>query len=67
MPAPLPDDLQHLRNLIDGVKVNQCEKVLRRIIKSAADSAPTADVIRIAETILRCGVEQSESQWSMRN
>jgi len=59
--------LQHLRNLIDGVKVNQCENVLRRIIKTAADKAPTADLVRIAETILRCGIDQAESKWASRN
>lgn len=62
--SDLPDDLQHLRNLIDGVKQNQCENVLRRIVKTAADTAPTADIIRIAETILQCGIDVSKS---MRN
>ena len=55
----LPDSLEHLRNLIGGARnePNHCESLLRDVIKSAADEAPTADVIRIAEFILQRGIE----------
>lgn len=53
----LPRELQHLQNLIEGAKTNDCEALLRNIIKSAADKAPAADVIRIAQTILDCGIQ----------
>lgn len=53
----LPDGLQHLKNIIDGAKTNHCASLLRGIIKQAADSAPGNDIIRIAETILQCGID----------
>jgi len=67
--APLPEELQHLRNIINCAKnqPNYSEETLRRIIKLAADNAPAVHVIRIAETILQCGIEIEESAWSERN
>lgn len=55
----LPDGLQHLQNIINGAKnqPNHCESLLRKIIKQAADDAPRADVIRIAEAVLQCGID----------
>jgi len=53
----LPDGLQHLKNIIDGAKTNHRMSLLRGIIKHAADSAPGNDIIRIAETILQCGID----------
>jgi len=55
--APLPDELQHLRNLIDSAKENHSFAVLRKVIKKAADEADERGVIRLAETILQCGIE----------
>lgn len=67
--VPLPDELQYLKNLIGGAKnePNYCEMTLRDIIRDAADAAPTAHVIRLAETILQCGIDIERSKWCRRN
>lgn len=55
----LPEELQHLRNLIDAARANHRINTLRNIIKNAADEAPAADVIRMAEMIFQRGAEMS--------
>ena len=68
MRAPkLPDQLQHLQNIIDGAKRNDDVDILRIIIKSAADEAPAADVIRMAECVLQRGIEIETSKRAERN
>lgn len=47
-----PEDVQHLQNLVNAAKANHSVSVLRSVIKSAAEEASAADVIRIAEFIL---------------
>lgn len=64
---PLPSELQTLRNLIEDAKSDVTVRVLRTLIKSAADRAPAADVVRIAETILQCGIEIERGKWATRN
>ena len=63
----LPHELQHLRNMIDKAKSDVSIRVLRKAIKSAADHAPAADVIRIAETILQCGIDVERSRLTELN
>lgn len=57
MMSDIPKELQHLRNLIDSAKDDIAIEVLRDVIRSAADCADKAGVIRLAETILQCGIE----------
>ena len=64
---PLPNELQHLRNIIDSAESDTAVDVLRGVIKSAADKAPAADVIRIAKLILQCGVDIERAKWARRN
>lgn len=63
----LPEQLQHLKNIISGAKRNDDVDLLRIVIKSAADEAPAADVIRMAELILQRGVEIETSKRAERN
>ncbi len=65
----LPDELQHLQNIIKGAKnqPNDCEALLRMAIRNAADEAPAAHVIRLAEFILQLGIEAEESRSSRFN
>lgn len=65
--APLPKELQHLKNLIDDAEGDTSIQVLRTIIKSAADRAPAADVVRLAKAVLQCGMATEQSQWANRN
>ena len=65
--SELPRELQHLRNLIDAAQSDTAVDVLRDLIKSAADDAPAADVIRLAQTILQCGVDIERRRWAERN
>lgn len=69
MGVPLPDDLQWLKNIIHGAKndPSYCVMSLRDIIRTAADDAPAAGIIRLAETLLQCGIEIEESKWAERN
>jgi len=70
MPSPkLPDELEYLRNLISGAKgePNHYDSLLRDIVKSAADSAPTADIIRMSEFILQRGIEIEQSKHARFN
>ena len=65
----LPDELEHLRNLIGGARnePNHCEALLRDVIKSAADEAPAADIIRMAEFILQRGIEIESAKYARFN
>jgi hypothetical protein len=63
----LPSELQHLRNIIDKAKTNVAIEVLRDLIKSATDNAPAADVIRLAETMLQCGIDIERGKSAQRN
>ena len=54
-------ELEHLRNIIEGAKKNQCEAILRKIVRDVADEAPLGDLVRIAEIILQCGIDQETS------
>ena len=63
----LPQELQDLKNIIEDAQANVSVGVLRTIIKSAADTAPAADVIRLAQTILQCGIDIEHSRWPERN
>ena len=65
--VPLPDELQHLKNMIEKAQSDVAVRVLRKVIKSAADEAPAADVIRIAQTILQCGIDIERGKWARRN
>lgn len=60
--SDVPEELQHLRNIIDSAKNNYTVSLLRKIIKQAADDAPKEDVIRIAEFIYRRGVEMHQQE-----
>ncbi|MBA3480343.1 MAG: hypothetical protein H0T51_00875 [Pirellulales bacterium] len=64
---PLSEDLQHLRNMIAKAKSDVSIRVLRDEIKSAADEAPAADIIRIAQAILQCGIDNERGRWATRN
>jgi hypothetical protein len=64
---PLPKELQHLHNLIDNAESEVSINVLRKVIKSAADKAPATDILRIAKTILQCGVDIERGNWVRRN
>jgi hypothetical protein len=57
----LPHGLQHLKNIINKAKKNVSAEVLREVIKTAADEAPDKDIIRIAELILKIGIESHHS------
>lgn len=63
----LPEDLQHLQNMIAKAESDVSIRVLRKMITSAAEKAPAADVIRIAKTILQCGIDIERSKWVERN
>jgi hypothetical protein len=63
----LPSELQHLQNLIDKAQSNVAVDVLRDLIRSAADDAPATDIIRMAQTILQCGIDIERSKWAQRN
>jgi hypothetical protein len=63
----LPDDLEHLRNMIAKAQSDVSIKLLRDEIKSAADEASAADVIRIAQAILQCGIDGLRGRRAMRN
>jgi hypothetical protein len=64
---PLPEELQHLRNMIDDAQADTAISVLRGVIKSAADEAPATDIVRIAQTILQCGIDIERGKWVRRN
>jgi hypothetical protein len=64
---PLSEDLEHLRNMIARAKSDVSIRLLRDEIRSAADEAPAADVIRIAHAILQCGIDKERGQWATRN
>ena len=64
---PTSSEMKHLQNLIGEAKHNRYVDLLRHIIKSAADEAPATDVIRIAETILSCGMQNDDRKRSIRN
>ena len=63
----LPNQLQHLQNIIAGAKRNDDVEILRGVIKSAADEAPAADVIRMAEFVLQRGIEIEKTKRAERN
>lgn len=63
----LPNELQHLKNLIDDAESDTSIKVLRRIVKSAADKAPAADILKLAKTVLDCGINLERPKWAERN
>ena len=60
--SDMAPELEHLKNLIDDAESNVSARVLRKLIKRAAETAPNSDVIKIAKTILQCGmdIEQAE-------
>lgn len=62
--SELPEELRHLRYLIDSAKKNYSVKFLRDKIKNFADEASEADIIRMAEFILKRG---TEIHWNNRN
>lgn len=64
---PLPTELQHLKNLIDDAEDNATVRVLRKLIKKAADEAPPEDVIRLAKSILQCGIDIEWAKFIRRN
>jgi hypothetical protein len=59
---PIPNELEHLRNIIEGAKRNDDVELLRDVVKSAADEAPPKDIILMAEFILKRGIEIHEGQ-----
>ncbi|WP_437228749.1 hypothetical protein SH661x_001061 [Planctomicrobium sp. SH661] len=65
----LPEHLQRLRKLLQDAKDDpDCDlKPLRQIIREAAEEAPSAHVIRIAETILQCGIDIERGKVSRWN
>lgn len=63
----LPPELQHLKSIIEDAESDVSTRVLRKLIKSAADKAPAADIVRIAKTILQCGIEIERAKWAERN
>ncbi len=66
---PLPNELQHLQNIINDAKnePNHSAALLRNVIKEAADRAPERDIIRLAETVLQCGIDIDRAQWAESN
>jgi len=62
MSQNIPSQLQHLQNIIAGAKRNDDVEMLRIVIKSAADEAPAADVIKMAEFVLQRGIEIEKSK-----
>jgi hypothetical protein len=65
----LPDDLEHLQNIIAGAKnePNNFEANLRRMIRAAADEASTADIIAISEAILDLSFRRERANRVERN
>lgn len=63
----LPTEIQHLHNMIEDAQSDVGIRVLRSIIRTAADKAPPEDVIRLAETILQCGIDIERRKWAGRN
>ena len=53
----MSNDLQHLKNLIERAESNISIDVLRKIIKAGIDEAPPGDVIKMAKTMLQCGID----------
>jgi hypothetical protein len=63
----LPEELQHLKNMISEATSGLSIKMLRDEIKSAADELPAADVVKIAKAILQCGIDNDRGNWAVRN
>jgi hypothetical protein len=63
----LPSELQHLQNLIEDAQSDTTIRVLRKLVRSAADEAPATDVIRMAQTILQCGIDIERSKRAGHN
>lgn len=64
---PLSTDTQHLRNMIDDAESDTGIKVLRSVLKSAADKAPAADILRMAKALLQRRIEDERGNWTRWN
>jgi hypothetical protein len=64
---PLSTDLQHLRNMIEDAESDTGIKVLRSVLRSAADKAPAADILRMAKALMQRRIEDERGKWVRRN
>jgi hypothetical protein len=64
---PLSTDTQHLRNMIEDAESDTGITVLRSVLRSAADKAPAADVLRMAKALLQRRIEDERGEWARRN
>lgn len=64
---PLSTELQHLSNMIAKAKSDVSVRLLRDELRTFAADACDADIIKIAQVILQCGIAQERTTWSNRN
>lgn len=64
---PLSTDTQHLRNMIEDAESDTGIRVLRAVLRSAADKAPAADILRMAKALLQRRIEEERGRWVRRN
>lgn len=64
---PLSSETQHLRNMIDSAESEIDIKVLRTVLRTAADKSPASEIVRMAKALLQVRIDSERGEWVRRN
>lgn len=64
---PISTRTQHLKNMIESAESDVGIRVLRSVIKTAAEKADDADVLAMAKGLLQSRIAEDRGNWIRQN
>lgn len=64
---PWSDGTRHLSNMIDDAESDTGIKVLRSVLRTAADKATDSAVLRMAKALLQSRIDYEQGDWIRQN